>query len=126
MNGFSRKRRGGVTLQLDAVETVLLRHLLDELVVLVTPVDGFEAARRIRALGLPRRVTTPNGAIIEYVYDERGRTAHESIDQRASGIRVDLMPGIRPYTVQTPSSGGSSSSTPSPITSCMLGLPIAW
>lgn len=26
------------------------------------------------ALGLPGRVTTPNGAIIEYVYDERGRT----------------------------------------------------
>ena len=46
--------------------------------------------------------------------------------RRISGIRVDLMPGIRPYTLQPQSSGGSSSSTPSPITSCMLVLPIAW
>lgn len=44
MNGFSRKRRGGITLQLDAVEAVLLRHLLDELVTLVTPPEGFEAS----------------------------------------------------------------------------------
>jgi Domain of unknown function (DUF2017) len=44
VNGFSRKRRGRVTLQLDAVEAVLLRHLLDELVTLVTPAEGFESA----------------------------------------------------------------------------------
>ena len=33
--------------------------------------------------------------------------------RRISGMRVDLMPGIRPYTLPTPSSGGSSSWTPS-------------
>ena len=46
--------------------------------------------------------------------------------RRISGMRVDLMPGIRPYTVPTPSSGGSSSWTPSPITCCTLVLLIAW
>jgi hypothetical protein len=43
-----------------------------------------------------------------------------------SGIRVHLRHGSRTYTVPTPSSGGSSSSTPSPITCCMLCLLIAW
>jgi Domain of unknown function (DUF2017) len=44
VNGFSRKRRGVVSLDLDAVETVLLRHLLEELVTLVTPAEGFESS----------------------------------------------------------------------------------
>ncbi|HET9900317.1 MAG TPA: DUF2017 domain-containing protein [Actinomycetes bacterium] len=62
MNGFSRKRRGGVTLQLDAVETVLLRHLLDELVVLVTPMDGFEASSDplAAAVGISTSTTLPD------------------------------------------------------------------
>jgi Domain of unknown function (DUF2017) len=62
VNGFSRKRRGGVTLQLDAVEAVLLRHLLDELVVLVTPVDGFEASSDplAAAVGISTSTTLPD------------------------------------------------------------------
>jgi hypothetical protein len=44
VNGFSRNRRGVVSLELDAVETVLLRHLLEELVTLVTPAEGFESS----------------------------------------------------------------------------------
>jgi Domain of unknown function (DUF2017) len=62
VNGFSRKRRGGVTLQLDAVETVLLRHLLDELVVLVTPMDGFEASSDplAAAVGISTSTTLPD------------------------------------------------------------------
>ena len=62
MNGFSRKRRGGVTLQLDAVETVLLRHLLDELLVLVTPSDGFEESTDplAAAVGISTSTTLPD------------------------------------------------------------------
>ncbi len=61
MNGFSRKRRGGVTLQLDPVEAVLLRHLLDELVTLVTPSEGFESSNDplAAAVGISTSTTPP-------------------------------------------------------------------
>jgi Domain of unknown function (DUF2017) len=61
VNGFSRSRRGGVRLQLDGVETVLLRHLLDELVTLVTPDEGFESSSDplAAAVGISTSTTPP-------------------------------------------------------------------